>query len=247
MGRRRRQRKRRAARSRWSLAEALSNTLLARNIIPLHMVQIGANLGDFDRSNHLALSQDPVRVAVHAMLVSVATRAILIEANPPVFSHLNASVRRFFNGSTRVSAVNALLCSREASEPINFYRVNVEKLEREFPDRRLPNWARTELNSMNFRSVEWGVKAAIVGHRTNHASFEALPYIETLRLPCVGPRTLLRNAAIEPSTLDVLVVDAEGFDVCDTHQRGCISMISSGFAKRDRRVSCTGNHRRGLP
>ena len=214
VGRRPRQRQRgaRVRARRWSVAEALAEAALARTIgSQLQMVQIGANQGDFDVVNHhMTIDMDPVRVAVRRLLLSEHTRAVLVEANPPIFAKLDAGLRRFLNSSSTrrapVSAVNVMACASPASEPVSFYRVNVEKLAHDFPN--APYWARHEINSMNLHSVEYGLDA-VWGH---NGSISAKPYIETLPMQCESPRALLWQSEIEPGALDVLAVDAEGFD-----------------------------------
>ena len=189
---------------------ALAQALLARNTQHLNILQIGANRGDFDAEQHRSVSlevdDDTSRMGIKELLQSDRTRAVLVEANPSTFNLLNASLIRYLNGSSRMSAVNAVACEREAGEPVNFYRVLAERLLQRVP--RAPYWALTELNSMSLASVLAGLKAALPRkERANVAT-----YFETLKLPCEGPQTLLSRGGFDPGSLDVLYVDIEGFD-----------------------------------
>lgn len=97
-----------------------SSPLLSHYISPLTshlslvltLEQVGANKGDFDVVNDHKDALDPVRSAVRQLLRSEQTRAVLVEANPPIFTQLAAGLSRFLNGSSeRVTAVNAMMCA----------------------------------------------------------------------------------------------------------------------------------------
>ena len=169
----------------------------------LRIIQVGANLGDFDRSHHTRLARDdPVREAMLRLLEADATHAVLVEANPPVHAALRDGLRRFASAQRHTTANVAVCTTRSGTVP--FYTVMQERLLRAFP--RAPKWARSELSSMDSRSVLSGV-GLVVG-RENASS-----YVGALHVPCLTPGDLLRNVSISPSALDVLVVDAEGSDV----------------------------------
>ena len=193
-----------------NVAMALAEALLARNSSQLNVLQIGANLGDFNVEQHFSvrseLKDDTTRMGIKMLLDNPNTRAVLVEANPSIFGRLNASLTHYLNGSTRMLAVNAVACEREASKPVNFYRVVPERLLERLP--HAPYWAQTELNSMDLALASLGLKAILP--RREHASVAA--YFETLKLPCEGPQTLLRRGNSDPAALDVLYVDIEGYD-----------------------------------
>jgi len=176
--------------------------LLSR--VGLRIVQVGANLGDFDRSHHTRLARDdPVREAMLRLLEADATHAVLVEANPPVHAALQEGLRRSASAQRHATA-NVAVCTQARSGTAHFYTVLQDRLLRDFP--QAPRWARSELSSLDSRSVLAGV-GLVVGREN------ASRYVGALDVPCLTPSDLLRNVSIPPSALDVLVVDAEGSDV----------------------------------
>lgn len=170
----------------------------------LHIIQVGANLGDFDRSHHTRLARDdPVREAMLRLLEAETTHAVLVEANPPVHAALQDGLRRSA-GAQRHTTANVAVCTGGHSGNAQFYTVLQDRLLHDFP--RAPKWARSELSSLDSRSVLSGV-GLVVGREN------ASNYVGALDVPCLTPGDLLRNVSIPPSALDVLVVDAEGSDV----------------------------------
>lgn len=195
---------------------ALAEALLRARTGPLHLLQVGASLGDFSAENSVARlneSSDAVRIAMRRMLQYAGTRALLLEPNPPVFRKLNASIQSDFGAQGRVRARNVAVCSHTHGV-VDFF-VPAPKLLRDYPT--VPYWATTaELASLNRASVVRALKfieelrwARLYGGKS---AGNPEDYVTGLKVPCETPHDVLAAAGIAPKELDALVVDAEGLD-----------------------------------
>ena len=92
-----------------------------------------------------------------------------------------------------------------------------EAFLRDFPT--APHFMRYQISSLSRKQVESArglLNQRRVGgknsSRFNLSSAEFSSYIEARKVPCLTPAIFMRTADVEPSRVDVLVVDAEGFD-----------------------------------
>mmetsp|Transcript_69415 Transcript_69415/g.192057 ORF Transcript_69415/g.192057 Transcript_69415/m.192057 type:complete len:364 (-) Transcript_69415:187-1278(-) len=162
------------------------------------LLQIGACDGDFVASGG-ATSDDPVQ----HLLVEPRIQAILIEPNPEVFKMLDRNVRRCFGQSERIQLMNVAI-SPDISGKLPFYVV-ARRLAQEHP-RKAPHWAKYQISSLDRDHVL--KHAEHVGF--SHEEFEN--YVDEIIIPSLCPAELFARAVVEPSAVDVLVVDAEGLD-----------------------------------
>jgi hypothetical protein len=180
----------------------------------VHMVQVGANKGDFSLSQHFdanAPTHDTTRSAVQRLLSDARTRATLVEANPAssdqLVKRLERCKREELPGCrARVAVANVAVCVPKRAPAVAFHRVALERLLAARPN-GVPSWTRSELSSLDPKITLRGI-GLFVGHRNASA------FVETIQVPCQSPVELLRSdrAAIAPSDLDALVVDTEGLD-----------------------------------
>lgn len=193
---------------RFSTAAALAEAFLLSNTTRPQLVQVGAGVGDFDpaRFGHRS---DAVREAIYLLLDHASTRALLVEPNPPVYDELHAKVRERF-GAKPVNAVNVAMCAEETSDHLDLF-VASPRLVRDLP--KTPRWARNELSSTIRTSILGGLKMLLGPKRSS----DAASYIDSVRVPCRTPQTLLHAAQLMPADVDVLVVDAEGSDAAIVH------------------------------
>ena len=204
MARRRRQRQRIPTPN--STALMVVRALLARETT-VHLLQVGANFGDFNTS--LLNRGDGARHALHLMFKSAHTRAWLLEPVGFVFEQLQQNTLQFFgvHSEAVVTPLNVVLCAEDRLDA-ELYIVpgsTFEAVRKHYG--YVPYWVRTELNSMDRKSVERGLAAVL----PSDANVPAM--VQTVRVRCMAPATLLSSAAhIAPHELDVVVIDAEGLD-----------------------------------
>jgi len=158
--------------------------------------------------------EDTVRNALLLLLQSVRVRAHLVEPHPGNFARLNAGLMRH-GLAGRVNALNVGVCPRTGGT-LPFYTVAADRFLTEYPSaaRETP-WVLSELASFDRWSVYQGVPHALRILAASGApvkNWSATAYVNTLQVRCVTPAELLRAASLPTKRLDVLVVDAEGFD-----------------------------------
>mmetsp|Transcript_106081 Transcript_106081/g.299944 ORF Transcript_106081/g.299944 Transcript_106081/m.299944 type:complete len:318 (-) Transcript_106081:68-1021(-) len=189
----------------WSLALPLVHRLVrsGRNVT---IIDVGANVGDFGVG--IRLTNNPVQ----DVLRSGNVRAVLVEPNPPVFKELVLRTKEAFGGTERIRPVKAAVCAKTTGE-VPFYAVS-QRFASDFPE--APHWMKSELSSMDSEYVWHSVRAQCrVWTRAGCSALDdsgVLAYIENLTVPCKTPRDLLADVDVRPQDVDLLKVDAEGFD-----------------------------------
>ena len=189
----------------------------------IHVVQVGANFGDMNRSavgmHHDV--RDVVPLALSRLLGDRRVRAVMVEPNPAVFQVLNLSLLGR-SDAFRFTARQLAICTT-TSQAVDFHVVSIPRLLKKFPT--APRWAKNELSSLDRESVlnglYWLTSSSTDRHQRNPAQ-----YIDVIRVPCLHPVDFLREVGLAASLLDVLVVDAEGLDgaiissfLADAHAR----------------------------
>eukprot|EP00746_Dinoflagellata_sp_MGD_P109785 gnl/MRDRNA2_/MRDRNA2_470625_c0_seq1.p1 gnl/MRDRNA2_/MRDRNA2_470625_c0~~gnl/MRDRNA2_/MRDRNA2_470625_c0_seq1.p1 ORF type:complete len:376 (-),score=69.20 gnl/MRDRNA2_/MRDRNA2_470625_c0_seq1:33-1160(-) len=175
------------------LAEEIQAFVKERNR-HLSFLQVGACDGDFNTST----SNDPLQKALSNSLISAA----LIEPNPPVFETLQHNVKAFFGLTPRIRAFNMAVCPSESGK-VPFYVIS-PKFAIDYPD--APHWAKFQLSSMSYKQV-------LKSHEVLKLPPEEWSrYIQELMVPCNTPTDLLNVVGFGAQQVDVLQVDAEGYD-----------------------------------
>ena len=179
---------------------------LASDLQNLHLIQIGANVGDFAPMLRTAGRSDvgctDLGATVAAdLLRSPNVRGLLVEASPSNFKQLQQNLQS--SGlSKRHSAVNAAVCT--ASKEMTFYSV-AEDFADKYPD--APFYAQAEINSFNRQHV-----LTVLGFVMGTDRLRAESFVIKTPVTCYHPRKLLRSSDLKPASIDVLIVDAEGMD-----------------------------------
>lgn len=162
------------------------------------VVQVGACDGDFDANGD---TNDPVQSIIRRKNV----RAIMVEPNPPVFKKLQENTKTHFaKDGDRVRPMNMAVCP-DKTGTVPFYVVSPQFAE-DFP--KAPHWAKYQLSSMD-RSL---VKTHLSWLSSGKGAQKYEKYIEAVPVQCNTPRDLLKEGSVEPQAVDILEVDAEGFD-----------------------------------
>ena len=184
------------------------------------IIQVGAN--DGSATSHA----DPVRDVLGYSNV----HAELIEPNPPVFAMLQANLMRRFGNISRIHTSNVAVC--RSSRTVSIFTMSRE-FARDYPN--APHWAKFELSSLNrdhlikhyYKMTATNLEIAKKGNKNTTSlrtqKVKNLPllamsmdqfrnYITEVRVPCRSPRDILDDVKLEPRDVDVLVIDAEGFD-----------------------------------
>mmetsp|Transcript_78913 Transcript_78913/g.245066 ORF Transcript_78913/g.245066 Transcript_78913/m.245066 type:complete len:313 (+) Transcript_78913:125-1063(+) len=172
------------------------------------IIDVGANEGNFDGKSGRGIHRDPVQDALQAPGV----RAVLVEPNPPVFTSLVENVRHSFGENDRIIPVDAAVCAN-ASGPVPFYVLSPSFAER-YP--KAPHWMKNELSSLSWHYVWWTVRLNCRVQREagcDELSDEGVQaYVQEIKVPCRTPGALLDGVGIAPGEVNVLKVDAEGYD-----------------------------------
>lgn len=182
----------RFARTRLGAQEMGTTPVFARPLTrtSFRLMQIGAN--DF-KSGSNDNFQDWMRKEANDLN---AMEAVLIEPNPIVFKTLDRNTRKVFGDSMskQVRLMMNAVCPTTGS--INFWVVS-DKFAVDFP--HAPHWKKYQLSSLN---------------KTNILKHDVPPqYVVPIAVDCYTPTDLLARANFAPESLDVLAVDAEGYDV----------------------------------
>ena len=203
-------------------AQQLVAALIAANnghSVALNVVQIGANSGDFNRSNHR--DRDAVRPAMLSLLQQPQTRAVLLEPDLSTYRLLERGLHRCQRDwlrrgcSAHVVARHAALCPRAASSSsassIELFRIAIDRLPkaaRDWNERVNGHWAAGEMSSL---TRDFVVRA--VAHGPGIGLANASKFVDAVRVPCTTAHELLTLPPIEPSApLGALVVDTEGLE-----------------------------------
>jgi len=164
------------------------------------LVDVGACDGDFGAGvgPYKSVSIDPVQ----STLFKPNVRAVLVEPNPPVFAKLEERVHASFGDSERIQLVQAAV-SANTSGSVPFYVVS-PKFMKDHPE--APHWLAQEISSLNRQHV--------LQHHTASGLSEGqfARYVEEISVPSRKPAELLAVAGLAPEGVDVLKVDAEGYD-----------------------------------
>lgn len=165
----------------------------------LHFLQVGACDGDF---NHKT-SNDPVQRVIYQSHITAA----LVEPNPPMFKKLQENVHSFFGDTPRIRAFNMAVCP-DKSGTVSFYVVKPQ-FAVDYPWK--PHWAKFQLSSMN--------RAHLLKMGGDVGLEEKVwsGYIEALQVPCKKPADMLETAGLSSNQVDLLQVDAEGYDAKIIH------------------------------
>lgn len=161
----------------------------------ISLIQVGANDDGIGDSN------DPVTDS----LGKTNVKGLLLEPNPPVFKMLQQNIQSQFGAPPRLIAANEAACPKE-SGLVSFYVVN-DKFAQDFP--KAPHWAKYELSSMSKQEVtqHWKTLQEFV-----HSEEEFSKYVEEEKVDCLTPADLMKRHTIQPAAVDLLEVDAEGYD-----------------------------------
>jgi len=160
-------------------------------------IQVGACDGDPDQTT----SNDPLRM----FLARPGLHAVLLEPNPVVFKMLQDNLKAQLETTEHILVMNAAVTNK-SFDSVPFYVVS-PRLIRDFPRFEHFHWARYQLSSM-----DWA-------HVAKHHEYLALSrdkfatYIDKIDVRALTPADVLTKAALEPGAVDLLVVDAEGYDV----------------------------------
>jgi len=127
------------------------------------------------------VSDDPL----HDFIVARPVRAVLVEPQPPHFARLRQTYARCPN----VRLVNAAIDERDGERDMYCIR----------RDAQVPSWLHM-LASFD--------KAVMLSHAHCYQQLESV--IDTIKVPCLSPGTLLKT--VDVTRVDALVVDTEGFD-----------------------------------
>jgi len=179
----------------WTSSEPIERLLnLQRDI---NAIIIGANDGNPG-------SNDPL---LAALAKKTNIRALMVEPNPPVFKTLEANLKGFPK-SDRLVPIQAAVCADVKGE-VSFYRLS-PAFAQKCPG--APHWLKYQLSSMN--------RDHVAGHWRKHfeknlginrEEFEG--YIEEIKVACLTPPDLMSSRPwSSPEKVDLLQVDAEGFD-----------------------------------
>eukprot|EP00747_Dinoflagellata_sp_TGD_P221381 gnl/TRDRNA2_/TRDRNA2_93221_c0_seq1.p1 gnl/TRDRNA2_/TRDRNA2_93221_c0~~gnl/TRDRNA2_/TRDRNA2_93221_c0_seq1.p1 ORF type:complete len:355 (+),score=43.53 gnl/TRDRNA2_/TRDRNA2_93221_c0_seq1:57-1121(+) len=165
-------------------------------------------------------------ISVYQMVSQIkpsAHRFILVDPNEYA---LNETVQHFQNASidmTNVKVVNAAICDEEKSD-MAFYGF-FDELFKHFPDALRHKFYLSHLGSLSKDSIlglfdpegNWqenftSWSTAVLGKSISLEEFQN-NHIEEKRVQCHTPTSLLRATGTDPADVQVLVVDAEGYDL----------------------------------
>ncbi|CAK0841345.1 unnamed protein product [Prorocentrum cordatum] len=120
-----------------------------------------------------------------------------------MFRELQRNMAAAFGNTERLRAMQVAVCP-EKSGSVPFYVVDSERLVRDHPD--TPKWAAKQLSSMDRHHIVKHARSLAM----KRSAWEA--YIQEIAVPCLTPADLLAAASLPPAQVDLLQVDAEGFD-----------------------------------
>ena len=175
----------------------------------LLVVNIGSNVGDFDASRLNDMCESGRR-ALTRLLAAPDLLTLLVEPNPTAYRELERAAAGQRSDRKVHRTVQAAVCPAQ-SGTVPFYAVS-EAYARDYPDS--PLWARGEINSLSYNNTHrglWFAKPRNVT-RKRWRTGEAARYVETLRVRCLTPQALLREAGLSADAVDVLALDLEGLD-----------------------------------
>lgn len=155
------------------------------------IIQVGACDGDFRSSN------DQVQDTFGRSNV----RAELIEPNPAVFKTLETNLKNRYGTGSKIHASNVAMCKMSGN--VSFFVVRPE-FAKDYPN--APHWAKFQLSSMNKQQVLEHSK--LLG--LSEGAFAK--YVEEINVPCRSAKDFFHDIDVQPRDVNVLVVDAEGFD-----------------------------------
>ena len=161
------------------------------------LVQVGANDGS-PQNDRL----------VHDYLRRNTTRALLIEGNPNVFELLKKNIGSIYHDREfrRLVPVNSVVC--EEGNHVQFW-IPAANFSSAFPE--APHWVKYQLSSINRESIVSGLRLFL--KRRGLSPEDAELYIEPLKVACSPLSSiLLRNGVKDFRDVDVLAIDAEGYD-----------------------------------
>ncbi|ETO12795.1 Methyltransferase FkbM [Reticulomyxa filosa] len=166
----------------------------------INFIQVGACDGNFLASN------DPVQ----RLLQNSHWHGVLMEPVPFLFEKLQANVESSMaSAKQRLYLMNAALSS--ANGPQAFYVVN-DEFAKEKPEET--HALKYQIGSFNKNHI---VKHLSKLQRRNELQFDVDHYIDTVTVRGVTPDTVVHefkqsNLAVRDGTIDVLLIDAEGYD-----------------------------------
>lgn len=162
----------------------------------IRLIQIGANDGSVDGNDDL----------IRKLLENPRTHAILVEGNPKIFPALTDTIKKHYHNSSRITAVNSLIC--EDGERMPFYIVNETAILQEFG--RAPHWVLYQLSSLSKDSILAGLGFFLRKRKPKHP-LEA--YISSIVIECASVASIISDRGWnQRDDVDVLAVDVEGFD-----------------------------------
>lgn len=155
----------------------------------------------------------------HLLLAEYAPRLVFVEANPAVLPALRRRLRLL--GALNVShVVHAAACASPVPGDEVAFHIFARRLLRDFPLlRRMPfqgfkAWSNSF--SLDREHVARNHLLHFKAHSQGLFALEEwramLSYIEEIRVPCLTPEAILSGLGLGLSELDVLVIDAEGYD-----------------------------------
>lgn len=108
-----------------------------------------------------------------------------------------------FGSTDRLKAMQVAVCP-DKTGTVPFYVVDSERLVRDHPN--TPKWAAKQLSSMDRHHIVKHAKSLNMKRKLWET------YIQEIAVPCLTPTDLLAKASLPAAQVDILQVDAEGFD-----------------------------------
>mmetsp|Transcript_4185 Transcript_4185/g.9597 ORF Transcript_4185/g.9597 Transcript_4185/m.9597 type:complete len:292 (+) Transcript_4185:56-931(+) len=157
------------------------------------LVDIGACVGDFNSNSNV----EPVQ----GILRSEKVRAVLVEPNPRAFDQLKEKVQGLHNNTDRIQLVEAAITNNRNVSTVPFYVLSPDVVKDD-----VGNFLLNQVSSMSKRQL----LQSGIAWKMNETQLEK--YVQEIQVPAKTPLKLLQDAGVDPSKVDVLKVDAEGYD-----------------------------------
>lgn len=181
----------------------------------IQVLQVGAAGGDFSNE-----STDVAQRIMRDPLV----RAVLVEPLPARFRELQRSISAAFGKTDRLRAIQAVVSDAKLANT-SFFVLDTNRLLADFPgfSRRsasvlleTSSMDRSHLVKHLEKRSPWLAQSARPGlqlERDRDSSSVWLGYIQEIMVRCLTPADLLAEVGLAPRQIDVLQIDAEGFDM----------------------------------
>ena len=180
------------------------------------LVVIGANDANSQQEQNVVMSWLHHCANNRQASETAGLKVLLVEPNPTVYVRLVENVKTLYKSVPSIVPVNMLIGAEGMGTEAQFYTINTTMLLHDCP--HAPHWLLYQLSSLSRSSIDAGLHVFYRDPRKRRKCGPSTPYtngsqyVVQQSVSVVTFAQLLHQNHLTPADVDVLVVDAQGYD-----------------------------------